>query len=360
MTKETADVVVIGGGIRGLAVAHELAKAGVDVVLLEKRFIASAASGMNMGYVNVSAKGPEHYTRLSKLSSDLYPAYDAELGGDMEYERDGALDVAETDADFHYLSRTVEERNQVPGIDMKMIDPRETRSLEPAISPDIAGARWCPIDGSVHPLKLVRALLKAAIRHGAAIHCGEEVVGIGLRSGRVESVTTRTREISTHIVVNTAGIHAGHVARMVDIEVPVYPERGQILITEPLPRLLNRVVGPYKQYADGQVLIGASNEKVGETTAVTPEVLARLAADAIRLFPVLSRVHVMRCAAGLRPMTPDRHPVYQKVPEVSDFYIAVGHSGFTLAPVTGKIFTDLIVRGETDVDLDAYQYQRFA
>ena len=360
MGQETAEVVVVGGGIRGVAITYGLARAGVNVVLLEKRFIASAASGLNMGYVNVSAKGPEHYTILSKLSADIYPELNEELGGGFEYEKNGALDVAETDADFDYLSRTVEERNRVPGIDMKMLGPKETRSLEPAITPDIRGSRWCPIDGVVHPLKLVRALLKAAVRKGAIVHCGEEVRDIRVCSGRIESVVTTNLEISTHVVVDTAGIHAAEIARMVKVNLPVFPERGQIIITEPLPRILNRAVGPFKQYGDGQVLIGASNEDVGENTAVTPEILSKLAREAIRILPVLKRAQVIRCTAGLRPMTPDRHPVYQKVSEVSDFYIAVGHSGFTLAPVTAKIFTDLILQGETNVALDAYRHERFA
>ena len=360
MGKQTADVVIVGGGIRGVAIAYGLARAGLKVVLLEKRFIASAASGMNMGYVNVSAKGPEHYTILSKLSADIYPELNEELGGGFEYEQNGALDVAETDDDYQYLAGTVAERNRVPGIDMEMLDTQEARSLEPAITPEIRGARWCPIDGVVHPLKLVRALLQGAIQKRAVVLCGEAVRDIRLRSGRIESVLTTNHEIATHVVVNTAGIHASEIARMVKVDVPVFPERGQIIITEPLPRILNRTVGPFKQYADGQVLIGASNEKAGENTGVTPEVLSKLAQDAMRILPILTKVHVIRCAAGLRPMTPDRHPVYQKVPEVSDFYIAVGHSGFTLAPITAKIFTDLILHGETDVNLAAYRYERFA
>lgn len=360
MRKEIADVVVVGGGIRGLAIAYGLAKAGVNVVLIEKRFIASAASGLNMGYINVSAKRPDHYTVLSKLSADMYPEFNAELGGDFEYERNGSLDIAETDEEFRTLSISVDERNRVPGIDMRMLDAKEARHLEPALSPQIQGARWCPIDGVVHPLKLVRTLLTGAMDNGADIRCGEQVVDICVRSGRIEEVVTTAGTIATHVVVNTAGIQTPEIARMVGLKIPVFPERGQIIITEPLPRFLNRAVDSYKQYEDGQVLIGYTNENVGENTQVTVEMISKMARKSIRILPVLKQAQVVRCAAALRPMTPDRLPVYQKIPDVSDFYIAVGHSGFTLAPVTAKIFSDLIVKGRTDVELDAYRTHRFS
>lgn len=360
MFKNTADVVVVGGGVRGLAVAFGLARAGLDVVVVEERFIASSASGLNMGYINVSAKRPEYYTILSKMSSDMYPEFNAELGGGFEYERMGSLDIAETDDAFRALARSVEERNKVPGIDMRMLDAAEARTLEPALSPRIKGARWCPVDGSVHPLKLARALMKAAVDRGAVVRCGEKVLDIRVSSGRVEAVETSAGSISTRVVVNTAGIHTSSVARTVGLKIPVFPERGQIIITEPLPQILKRPVDSYKQYADGQVLIGASNEDVGEDTRVTPEIISRIARTAIRILPVLNRAHVVRCTAALRPMTPDRLPVYQKIQDIADFYVAVGHSGFTLAPVTAKIFTDLITTGKTDVDLAPYRYERFA
>ncbi len=100
MNKKSADVVVIGGGVRGMSVAYSLKKAGVDVIVLEKRAIAAGASGLNMGYINVSGKGPDFYTELSKLSADLYPAFNEELEGDIEYERNGSVKVAETEEEW--------------------------------------------------------------------------------------------------------------------------------------------------------------------------------------------------------------------------------------------------------------------
>jgi len=146
---------------------------------------------------------------------------------------------------------------------------------------------------------------------------------------------------------------------MVGVDVPVFPERGQLIITEELPKILNRTVGGYKQFEDGQMLIGITNENVGENTAVTTREISRCAREAIEIIPVLKQARAIRCAAALRPMTPDRRPIYQKIAGISDFYMAVGHSGITLAPITGKIFTDLITKGQTDVPIAEYGLERF-
>jgi sarcosine oxidase subunit beta len=359
MKKKSAEVVIIGGGVRGLVIAYSLAKAGVDVAVIEKRFVGAGASGLNMGYVNVSAKRPAFYTRLSKMSADMYPRFGEELDTDIEYQRNGALEVAQTPADWEKLTQIVAERNQVAGIDMRMVNIDELRKLEPALAPQLLGGSWCPHDGAVHALKLTRALARAAALNGARIYQHEEVRDIRVAAGRIEAVAVTDGSIATHVVVNAAGIHVPRIALMVGLDVPVFPERGQLIITEELPRILNRTVGGYKQFKDGQMLIGITNEKVGENTAVTTREISRCAREAIKIIPVLKQARAIRCAAALRPMTPDRRPIYQKVDGISDFYLAVGHSGITLAPVTGKIFTDLITKGQTDVPIAEYGLERF-
>lgn len=357
--KESAEVIIVGGGVRGLSIAHGLALAGVDVVLLERRFIAAGASGLSMGYVNVSAKKPSHYTKFSKMSADMYPDFTAGLGLAVEYERNGSLDVAETGEQWESLAEAAAQRNRIPDIGMRMMRIEEARQLEPELSTHLTGGCYCPVDGGVNPLKLTRALARAAVRNGVRIRTGCDVLDIRTVMGRIEEVTTNQGAITTQVVVNAAGIHAPEISSMVGVELPVYPERGQLVITEALPPVLNRAVGPYKQFQDGQVLIGVTNEKAGENTRVTTGMLSTITRRALRILPVLRKARAIRCAAALRPMTPDRLPVYQKIEGVKDFYIAVGHSGFTLAPITAKIFTDLITRGKTDIDLDPYRVERF-
>ncbi len=359
MNKKSAEVVIVGGGVRGLVIAYGLAKAGIDVIVIEKRFVAAGASGLNMGYVNISGKKPAHYTRLSKISADMYPDLVRELDFDIEYERNGSLEVAQTHEEWEELRKAVTERNQVAGLNMRMVDLNEMRQLEPALSPQLLGGAWCPVDGGVNALKLTRALARSAIIKGARICSNCEVLGIRVKSGRIEEVVTTCGRFATHKVVNAAGIHVPQIAEMVGIHVPVFPERGQLIITEALPRFLRRSVGSYKQFEDGQVLIGTTNERVGENTGVTAKMLSGCAREAIKIIPALKHVRAIRCAAALRPMTPDRCPVYQKIDGISDFYVAAGHSGITLAPITDKIFTDMITTGQTDMSIDEYKVERF-
>jgi glycine/D-amino acid oxidase-like deaminating enzyme len=359
MNKDSADVVVVGGGVRGMAIAYSLKKAGLDVIVLEKRAIAAGASGLTMGYINVSGKGPDYYTRLSKLSADMYPAFNEELGGDIGYERNGSVKVAETEEEWQQLSQVVAARTQIEGVDMRMLRIEDMREMEPAISRRLLGGYWCPIDGGVNALKLTRALARNAARLGARLYIGYEVLDVRVTAGRIEEVVTHRMRISTHVLVNTAGIHVPRISKMMGFDLPVFPERGQITITEALPKIMNRTIGSYKQFDNGQVLLGVTNEKAGEDTGITTEMISSRVRKAIRILPVLKMARGIRCAAALRPMTPDRLPIYQKIDGVNDFYVAVGHSGITMAPVTGKIFTDLITQGHTDVPLDGYRVERF-
>ena len=357
---KNVEVVVIGAGVRGLSIAYSLAKAGVDVMVIEKRFVAAGASGLNMGLVNISGKEPEHYTLLSQLSADMYPDFAEELGADIEYKRNGSFPgIARNPEDWERLNQIVLERNKVAGIDMRMMEIDEMRELEPAFSPELLGAAYCPVDGGVNALKLTAALARAGLEKGVHIKSKCEVLDISVSSNRIESVVTSLGTIGTHVVVNAAGIHTPAIAKMLGIDVPGFPERGQLIITEALPKFLSRAVESYKQFDDGQVLIGFANEKVGENTWVTTEMISRFAKEVIQVFPVLKQARAVRCAAALRPMTPDRLPIFEKVAGISDFYIAVGHSGITLAPLTGKVFSDLITKGQTDISVTEFGMERF-
>jgi sarcosine oxidase subunit beta len=242
---------------------------------------------------------------------------------------------------------------------MRMVGIDEMRKMEPALSADLLGGYYCPVDGGVNSLNLTRALAKHAKRLGARIYTGCEVHDIQVSKGRIEGVVTNRMTIATRVVVDAAGIHTSQIAAMVGMEVPVFPERGQLTITEALPRLIHRTVGSYKQFENGQFLLGVSNELVGENTRVTTEIITSRIRVATQILPPLKAVRAARCAAALRPMTPDRLPIFEKLQGLSDFYVTVGHSGITLAPVTGKALTDLITQGRTDLPISGYSTERF-
>jgi sarcosine oxidase subunit beta len=354
-----ADVVVVGGGVRGAAIAYYLARAGVGVTLLERGFLASGTSGANVGLVNVSGKTPEHYTAFSLLSADLYPALVADLDAPVDYQRDGYLHVALTGAEAEPLAAHAARQSHVPGVRVELMDARQARELEPALTPRLAAAAYCPQDGNVDPLKLTVALGRAARRHGAAVLHHREVTGLRLAGGRIAAAVTPEGEIPTPALVDAAGILVPHVARMAGVEVPLLPQRGQIYHLEALPPILRRPTGSLRQFRSGTVMVGTTNEFVGFDRSVTYEAGVRLLDHARRTVPALAGARVVRAWAGLRPMSPDGLPIYDAVPEVPGFYVAVGHSGITLAPITGQVFLDLITTGRTALPVAPYGLQRF-
>jgi glycine/D-amino acid oxidase-like deaminating enzyme len=354
-----SDVVVVGGGIRGLSIAYYLARSGVTVTLVEKGFLGAGASTANAGLVNVSQKVPAHYTRLSLLSADMYPEFAAGLDAEIDYQRDGYLRVAETEAEVDDVVQRAHTQSRVPGVTVEIIDSRLARALEPALSPRLAAASFCAQDGNVDPLKLVRAVGRAARRHGARLrhHC--EVTGIRLAGGRVAAVVTRDGEIGADVIVDAAGIFVADVARMVGIPVPILPQRGQMFQLEALPPLLHRPVQGLRQMRSGTVMAGTTNEFVGPDRRVTYEAGADVLARARRIVPALAGARVIRGWAGLRPMSPDGLPIYDAVPDVPGFLVAVGHSGITLAAITAQVFLDLITAGRTDLPVAPYSLSRF-
>jgi len=359
MAGRGSDVVVVGGGIRGLCIAYYLAQSGVGVTLVEKGFLGSGASTANAGLVNVSQKVPAHYTMWSLLSANMYPEFVAGLDAEIDYQRDGYLRVAETEADVEDVIERAQTQSRVPGVTVEILDARRARALEPALSPRIAAASFCAQDGNVDPLKLVRAVGRAARRHGARILHHREVTGIRLQGGRVAAVATREGEIPADVVVDAAGIFVADVARMVGIRVPILPQRGQMFQLEALPPLLHRPVQALRQLRSGTAMLGTTNEFVGHDRRVTYEAGADILARARRLVPALAAARVIRGWAGLRPMSPDGLPIYDAVPGVPGFFVAVGHSGITLAPITGQVFLDLITKGRTDLPVAPYALSRF-
>src|SRR5262249_32164918 len=238
-------------------------------------------------------------------------------------------------ADAEALAGDAAAQSRVPGVTVELLDARTARGLEPALSPDLAAASFCPQDGNVDPLKLMRAVGRAARRHGVRMFLHREVTGIRLRGERVGAVVTAEGDIEADAIVDAAGIFVPHVARMVGLEVPILPQRGQMIQLEAMAPLLRRPIQAMRQLSSGTIMLGTTNEFVGENRAVTYDAAAEIVTRARRIVPRLARARVIRGWAGLRPMPVDGLPIYDAVPEVAGFYVAVGHSGITLAAITG-------------------------
>ena len=355
-----ADVVVVGGGIRGIAIAYCLSRSGVDVALLERHQLLAGASGANLGYVNVSTKEPAHYAQLSLQSQHCFENLADELDADIEYHRCGWLNIAETDEDLASKAEHDAQQSGLPGICVEILSRAEARSLEPALSPHVAGATFCPQDGVVNPLKLGMAYVAVARRLGARVYTETTVQGIRVRGGRVTAVRTDRGTIHTSTVVNAAGIWAAEVGRMVEAELPVVGVRGQVAVTGTLPPLISRPVSSYVQTEAGNLLLGTTHAMLESDRRVEYGDTRCILQRAARVLPALNNAHIIRIFAAARPWPIDGLPIMGSSPEWPEgFVCAVGHSGITLAPITGQLITELVTGGSPPSLMKEYGPARF-
>jgi sarcosine oxidase subunit beta len=378
---QSADVVVIGGGVIGASIAYHLAKRKIRAVLLEKGDPAGGSSGACGGTVFLQTKSPGPNLKLALASADRFRHLEAELAADIEYDNRGGLIVIEREEERETLAHLV-DRQQKAGLDVRLLDRQQARDLEPALSPAILGAAFSPVDSQVSPWHLTFAFIKAARGHGARVHTGTRVIGIRLSSHRVQSVATDNGEIATETVVNAAGVHAPRIAALVDLNVPIEPRRGQLVVTEATGPLISRCMLS-AQYiaakfnpdlarkgggvsieptAHGNFVLGSTREFAGFDKRVTPAGIQHIAANVAAILPALKRMKFIRVFAGLRPYTPDGLPILGRVAGPDGFVMAAGHEGdgIALAPITGELIADLIVDDRTRFSLEDYKLDRFS
>ena len=358
-TIHRTEVVVVGAGAVGCSIAYWLAKRGKDVTLVEKSGPGTGSSVANFGLVWSSAKEPHTYMELNLLSSRLWPQMLDELGEDVEY-RLGGLKVVLTEKDFEAQGALVERQRRSSLFQGRMISTAEARDMQPGLSPNIAGALYCPDDGDSNPIKWTYALLRGCKRQGVKVMRDTEVLGFDTGEGnQITGVVTSLGLIRAENAVNAAGVWAAQVAEMVGVTIGLYPQRGQVLISEAVPRILPTAQSTVRQSLDGNIYMGATMEDVGFDWSTSPAGAEKIAKNAAKMVPQVRELSVIRQFSGLRPMPRDGLPFIGAIPHVPGYYIAVGHSGNTLSPIHGKIISDLIVEGETDIPLDDYDPLRY-
>ena len=369
---ESSDVVVIGGGVIGCAIAYHLAGAGKRVTVVERRGVGQEASGANVGLVtlfsghSLEEPDPGPVYELTRASADAYATLGDEVGVDIEYERCGGVVFAETEDRLASIRRAY-EGYQRHGVPVSWLDAQGVRECEPAFSSDrVLGGVFCPLNGQINPLMLCRAYALGARRRGARFVLGVAVQEIYHANGRVSAVRTSDGAIRCEHVVNAAGAWAAEVGAMVGIDLPVVPARGQIILTEPVPRFIRHVVSgaepSARQTRRGNVIIGSTVENAGFDKRVTTDTIAEFAAGVLPHFPRLRGLNVIRSWAGLRPATPDHKPIIELADDPEGFCLAVGHSrrGICYAGGTGQLVTDLIAGGARSLSPEAFRLSRFA
>lgn len=384
------DAVVIGGGVIGTSVAYYLSKKGIRVALVEKGDIASGTSGQCDGNVLIADKEPGFDTKMSYTSQLLFKELVSDIPYDFDYTQRGSIYIIESEEELkvakEYVEKQVEDKYP-----MRMMDKSEIHDDEPYLAEDIIGGIEIGCDASVNPMALVFGLSLKAKKNGAEIFDYTYVKDIRLgKKGAVEAVETDREVLITKYVVNCAGVWAPEIGNMVGIDIPIKPRQGQLLVAEKTfpvgkrkivefgymmakfgDKNYRRNVSPeledlgiafvFEPTQANNFLIGSSRAFVGFNTHVSIEVMRGLAERAIRFFPVMKDIHIIRAYAGLRPYVDDHMPIISKVAEVPGFYIAAGHEGdgIGLSPLTGKLISQMITGEETIVPTESLSINRF-
>jgi len=385
----SAEVIVVGGGVIGAAVTYYLAEAGVEVTLIERGDVAVGTSSACDGNVLAIDKMPGFDSQITLQSQWMLSELVDRLDCDLDYKQRGSVLVVE-DEEQSLVARDWVAKQQDAGLPMRYITGEEVFENEPLLARDVVGLVECASDSSLDPMALVYGLIKGARKMGATVCPFTEVRSV-LRdpNGAVHGVVTSTGNMSGRYVVLAAGVWTPGIAETVGVTVPISPRKGHILVAERTPRNARRKlmefgylmakfggkekrkVSPdvekygiamvFEPTGHGNFLIGSSREFVGFDTRCNTEVLRLMARRALRFFPKIEDVNVIRSYAGLRPYTPDHLSIVSPVPAVPGLYIAAGHEGdgIGLAPITGKLIAEMIAGESTSVPTAPLRLDRF-
>ena len=374
----TAGVVIIGGGVIGASVAYHLAARGVgDVLVLERGARPGEGStGRATGGFRAQFR-TEVNVRLSLLSRGKLLRFREETGVEHDFRQYGYLFVARDDAELGALVSAQAVQHACGLTEARAVSAAEVARLNPALCAEgVAGGVYCPTDGFVRPLEIMRGYAEAAARLGARFEYGVSVEGFGAcAGGRVGAVLTSAGEVSAGAVVNAAGAWAASVGRMAGVEIPVTPLRRQVAVTHAtrlLPEEMPMTVfgdGFHLRVRDGRVLLLWPDEpRAGADpfdTSVAEEWLANIVSKARACVPCLGGADLDRaaCWTGLYEMSPDRHALLGLAPGFENFYLANGSSGHGVmhAPALGQLLAEHILDGRAHtIDTRPLRPSRFA
>ncbi|WHH58130.1 FAD-dependent oxidoreductase [Petroclostridium sp. X23] len=387
MSRLFADAVIIGGGVAGTAITYYLSKTGLKPILVEQKNLNAGASGSCDEGVILQSKNPGIILDMAIRSAALYKNLEKELNYDIGYRNVGGMIVIN---DEKYVS-TIEnfvQKQYGQGLNICMLDYDDTHRQQPGLAENVIASAYNQDDCSVYPFRLTLGYVRAAEKLGARFLPHNKVTKLSTIKGRITHVITNQHEISTPTVINAAGCNVNNISGMLEIELPVFPVRGQIVITEPVPHIVRHqimdarfIVAKHQpqlldqnslsaklhvgltvsQAPTGNLIIGGCREKVGYDTNITFTAVREIIKNASSFFPFCKNVCMLRTFAGLRPATLDNLPILSKTP-ISGFYIAggLGGDGLSLSPIVGKIMSELVVNEKCDiVEMSQLSLERF-
>ena len=389
------DVVVVGGGVIGCAVAYELAGHGLRVRLIERGGLCSGASGANGALIWPQAMKRGVSLDLALANARLFPTLGQELRVDVEYRRIGGMVAIADDEQWARMEEYVAVQREV-GLPAELLDAAEARRREPALNPALRGALFAAHGGMINPFRLTLGYARAARDRGAVLCPGTEVGGLLRRGDRVVGVRTAGGDIEAGLIVLAAGSWSGTVAATAGVRLPVVPRQGMMVVTEPAPFHLHHVLKPIKgdrdpwrfsqpwppdgpakvgydpnlppgkgmglaQTSAGNLLLGSTSRFVGLDLAPTREGIAYILSHAAHLVPAMRQLRVLRAWAGLRPYTPDGLPLLGPAPGVEGLILATGHdgSGIGYGPISARLVSAAITKSEPPLPLEPFDPRRF-
>ncbi|WP_449354186.1 NAD(P)/FAD-dependent oxidoreductase [Virgibacillus natechei] len=351
------DVIVIGSGVVGSSIAYHLSERKKhEVLVIDKGFPLSGTSGSTQAWVWVHSKTPSWYGELSMYSAELYPFLERKIG-DMEYKRTGGIAPFFSESEREGALKLAESQAKV-GIDIEVLTKDEVLEKEPSLSTSIAGATFSKMDGNVNPFRLVELYIKAAKKNGIQFSFYNQVNDIKKEQDRFH-IRTAKGDFQAKRIVIAGGPWSKELGKILGADIPVKQVRGQILVTEPLAPFLKHTIGGLRQADNGEVLIGYSKEEVGYDRRSTLNVMQETAKMATEFIPSLAKANVVRCFSGIRVMPRDGFPIIGELSGIHGAYVAAMHSGITLSPLVGTLMAELLVDGETSIDLSRYHINRF-
>lgn len=368
----TADVIIVGGGVIGCATAYYLAKAGTKVIVLEgSDHIGDGGSSRNGGGVRQSGRDPRELPLAMYGIKNLWPTLSEELEVDCEYHQDGNLRLGKTKKHREIL-QGLADRASACGLDVRMIDGEEVRRINPYLSEEVTVASWCPTDGHANPLTTTLGYYKMARRFGVRFITGEPVVELQMVRGKVRRVVTPSHVYEGESVLVAAGLASRKIVNTVGIDVPMDSSLLEALVTEAEPKMFDQMLGTADadfyghQSKHGSFVFGGSSGmepyyKDNGTPVTNSMTASCICRGIMKYFPDLKDAKIVRTWAGWSDKSADGVPVLGNVEEVPGLYLAcafTGH-GFGISPAVGQQLSKLIMTGETDIDLSPLHYDRF-
>lgn len=373
----SADVVIIGGGASGSSVAHQLAKRGADVLLLESGDISQGASGRNGGLLDTAVDPRLPLAEYSYRSSALYPDLARELPLDIEYLQSGAFWVIlEGDDDADEIDAEFEEHLAL-GWPVERYTREQALALSPLFPEDTAYGWMRPKDGQVNPIMLTHALAAAAVEHGGKVRQNCTVTGIRCERDQVVGVDTEDGPVACEHLVVAAEPWSRPILAPLGLDAPVLPQRGTIFVTEPLPPLMecSCLYGTtayiyWRQTRHGGFTIGGCRPQdvhgdwlLGGPSAGTTLDIQKMILELMqRVHPSIADVNIIRWWGGVMGFTPDGMPVLGRTERFPNVVCCFGFcpNGILCAPMTGRVIADVVTGAEPEVPLEPYRLERFA